>query len=83
MSKHDQELDYTEEQPSPFNLGNLLFGFLGAWCASIVCLMVYTSEVPDRAPAEEPAPLKNPQNAPEPFNPEAYLLSFNSIHLEK
>lgn len=79
MSKHDQEIDYTEEQASSFNLGNILFGFLGAWCACIVCIMVYTNEAPERAPAEEHAP----QKAPESFAPEAYLLSFNSIHLEK
>ena len=90
MTEHDQQTySPEEEKESAFNLGNFLFGFLGAWCAVIVCLMVYEAEAQapgSREPAQEvpnvPA-VPQPKTPSEDFEPSAYLLSFNSIHLEK
>ena len=77
---------HDEEQTTAFNLGNLVFGFLGSWCAVVVCLMVYApdAEAPaSREPAQEPIEEVQPPAPTESFEPSAYFLSFNSIHLEK
>ena len=86
MAKEQHESDGFEESSTAFNAGNLLFGFLGAWCASVVCLMIYTTtpEAPfeeNRSPAQ--AIPSSTQAPTESFEPTAYLLSFNSIHFEK
>ncbi len=78
----EDENDPTDAPAPAFDTGNFLFGFLGAWCALVIGFMVYAPEA--KAPSSRsPAQVPLEPSPTEPFDPRAYFLSFNSIHLEK